>query len=235
MRPHSDQDILAEATRVAAAHGLIGMFGHLSYYPRHRGSRYLLSPGAGFQKDTCTGEDIRELAFDDEWAQGLPLEMYMHSEVHRLRPEVGALVHSHSPALTQLSALAEVPGDAMLLHASFWPDDVPVFQDPHLVVERPDAVRLIGQLAASPLILLRWHGAVIVGETIEEAVFRAIQAEANAEALLTALASGQPYVPLPGGAERRAIAESVITPRMLGLHSRYQSERLAPVSAEGGR
>ncbi|HEY1705754.1 MAG TPA: class II aldolase/adducin family protein, partial [Trebonia sp.] len=122
------------------------MFGHLSYYPRHRGSRYLLSPRAGFQKDTCTGEDICELAFDDEWAQGLPLEMYMHSEVHRLHPEVGALVHSHSPALTQLSALAEVPGDALLLHASFWPDEVPVFQRPHLVVERPDAVRLIGQL-----------------------------------------------------------------------------------------
>jgi HCOMODA/2-hydroxy-3-carboxy-muconic semialdehyde decarboxylase len=232
MSQHSDRDVLAEATRVAAAHDLIGMFGHLSYYPRHMGDHYLLSPGAGFRKDKCAGEDVYELAFDDEWVQGLPLEMYMHSEVHRLHPEVGALVHSHSPALTRLSALAEVPGDAMLLHASFWPDEVPVFQDTRLVVQRHDAVRLIGQLGASPLILMRWHGAVIVGETLEDAVFRAIQAEANAQALLAALASGQPYVPLPGGAERRKIAESVITPRMLGLHSRYQSGLLAPVRAE---
>jgi HCOMODA/2-hydroxy-3-carboxy-muconic semialdehyde decarboxylase len=222
-----DKDLLAEATRVAAAHGLIGMFGHLSYYPEHGGDRYLLSPGAGFQKQHCQGGDVYDLAFDDAWVQGLPLEIYMHSEVHRMHPEVGALVHSHSPALTQLSTLASVPGDAMLLHASFWPDEVPVFEDTHLVVERHDAVRLIEQLGESPLILMRWHGAVVVGATLEEAVFRSIQAEANAQVLLAALATGRPYVALPGGAEREQTAASVITPRMLGLHRNYQAAQLS--------
>jgi HCOMODA/2-hydroxy-3-carboxy-muconic semialdehyde decarboxylase len=235
MSTQEDKDLLAEATRVAAAHGLIGMFGHLSYYPEHAGDRYLLSPGAGFQKQTCTGGDVYDVAFDDKWVQGLPLEIYMHSEVHRMHPEVGALVHSHSPALTQLSTLAQVPGDAMLLHASFWPDEVPVFEDTHLVVERHDAARLIEQLGDSPLILLRWHGAVIVGSTLEEAVFRSIQAEANAQVLLTAMATGRPYIPLPGGIERHKTAEAVITPRMLGLHRNYQAAQLsspAPTSSQ---
>ncbi len=223
----TDKDLLAEATRVAAAHDLIGMFGHLSYYPEHAGDRYLLSPGAGFQKQKCTGDDVDDLAFDDEWVPGLPLEIYMHSEVHRMHPEVGALVHSHSPALTQLSTLAEVPGEALLLHASFWPDVVPVFEETHLVVERHDAVRLIEQLGDSPLIVMRWHGAVIVGATLEEAVFRSIQAEANARALLTAMSSGRPYVSLPAGDQRQKTAASVITPRMLGLHRTYQAAQLS--------
>lgn len=222
-----DKDLLAEATRVADAHGLIGMFGHLSYYPQPGDDRYLLSPGAGFQKQRCRGSDVYDLSFDDEWVQGLPLEIYMHSEVHRMHPEIGALVHSHSPALTQLSTLADVPGDAMLLHASFWPDEVPVFEDTHLVVERHDAVRLIEQLGESPLILMRWHGAVVVGATLEEAVFRSIQAEANAQALLAAMSTGQPYLSLPGGAERERTAAAVITPRMLGLHRNYQAAQLS--------
>ena len=223
----TDKDLLAEATRIAAAYDLIGMFGHLSYYPEHSGDRYLLSPGAGFQKQECTADDVEDLAFDDEWMPGLPLEIYMHSEVHRMHPEVGALVHSHSPALTQLSTLAEVPGDALLLHASFWPDVVPVFEEIHLVVERHDAVRLIELLGDSPLILMRWHGAVIVGATLEEAVFRSIQAEANAKALLTAMSSGRPYISLPAGIERQKTAELVITPRMLGLHYKYEAAQLS--------
>jgi ribulose-5-phosphate 4-epimerase/fuculose-1-phosphate aldolase len=222
----SDREHLAQATRITAAHELIGMFGHLSHFPDPSQDRYLLSPGAGFDKGTCSPADVFDLAFDDEWVQGLPLEIYMHSEVHRMRPEIRALVHTHSPALTQLSTLSDVPGDALLLHASFWPDVVPVFEDTGLVLGRPDAVRLIDQLADSPFILMRWHGAVVVGRTLEEAVFRAIFAEQNARLILDALGSGQPTVPLPGGRERRDIAEAVLTPRMLALHQKYEVSRL---------
>lgn len=221
-----DRERLAEATRVAAAHELIGMFGHLSHFPDPRQNRYLLSPGAGFRKNVCTAADVFDLAFDDEWVQGLPLEIYMHSEVHRMRPEIGALVHTHSPALTQLSTLKDVPGDALLLHASFWPDTVPVFDDTGLVLDRPDAVRLIELLGDSPFALMRWHGAVIVGRTVEEAVFRSIFAEQNARLILDALGSGQPTVRLPGGRERHDIADAVLTPRMLALHQKYEASRL---------
>lgn len=222
----SGREQLAEATRIAAAHELIGMFGHLSHFPDPSQDRYLLSPGAGFSKDLCSPADVFDLSFDDEWVQGLPLEIYMHSEVHRMRPEIGALVHTHSPALTQLSTLSDVPGDALLLHASFWPDTVPVFDDTGLVLGRPDAVRLIDQLGDSPFVLMRWHGAVIVGRTLEEAVFRAIFAEQNARLILDALGSGQATVRLPGGREREDIADAVLTPRMLALHQKYEASRL---------
>ncbi len=63
-----------------------------------------------------------ELGLDDEFEPGRPLELYMHSEVRRLKPQLKSLVHVHSPALVALSAMAEVPTQLLMLHASFWPE-----------------------------------------------------------------------------------------------------------------
>jgi ribulose-5-phosphate 4-epimerase/fuculose-1-phosphate aldolase len=99
---------LATATRILASHQLIGMFGHVSVLtddPR----RYLVCPGAGARKDRCRAADVFELDLDEEFEPGRPLELYMHAELHRLKPELKSLVHVHSPALVALSAMAEVP------------------------------------------------------------------------------------------------------------------------------
>jgi HCOMODA/2-hydroxy-3-carboxy-muconic semialdehyde decarboxylase len=213
---------LALATRVLADHDLIGMYGHVSVLPDPASGRYLLSPGAGFRKEACRAGDVIELGFDDVWRPGLPLELYMHSEMHRHHPEVRALVHTHAPALTELSLLAEVPGDALLLHATFWPDVVPVYELSQLVVEREHASELIELMGTESVALMRWHGAVVAGRSLSEAVFRSIYAEKNARLLLANLRAGGTAVGLPGGAERAGIADRIITDRMLGLHWSYE-------------
>jgi ribulose-5-phosphate 4-epimerase/fuculose-1-phosphate aldolase len=221
---------LALAARVLAAHGLIGMYGHVSALPDGAAGRYLLSPGAGFRKEACRGTDIIDLAFDDEFRAGLPLELYMHSEVHRHHREVGALVHTHAPALTELSSYAEVPGEALLVHATFWPDDVPIYDLAELVAEREQAVALTRLMAVSappgeplaPVTLLRWHGAMIVGATLPEALFRTIYAERNASLLLHGLRGQGRQLAVPE-AKKAAAARAIITDRMLGLHWAYEA------------
>jgi ribulose-5-phosphate 4-epimerase/fuculose-1-phosphate aldolase len=222
---------LALVTRVLAAHGLIGMYGHVSALADGPAGRYLLSPGAGFRKELCRAADVVELALDDEFRAGLPLELYMHSEVHRRHPEVGALVHTHAPALTELSSYADVPGQALLLHATFWPDEVPVYEPAELVVEREQAVGLTAVMAGgappgeplSPVTLLRWHGAMIAGATLSEALFRALYAERNAGLLLHGLRGQGRQLAVPGGAQQAATARAIITERMLGLHWAYEA------------
>jgi ribulose-5-phosphate 4-epimerase/fuculose-1-phosphate aldolase len=213
---------LALATRVLADHDMIGMYGHVSVLPDAGVDRYLLSPGAGFRKELCRADDVIELGFDDAFRPGLPLELYMHSEMHRRHPEVRALVHTHAPALTELSLLTEVPGDALLLHAAFWPDVVPVYELPQLVVEREHASELIDVMGVESVALMRWHGAVVAGRSLSEAVFRSIYAEKNARLLLTRMRAGDEAVSLPGGVERAQIADRIITDRMLGLHWSYE-------------
>lgn len=215
----TDTEELALATRVLADHDMIGMYGHVSVLPDPAEDRYLLSPGAGFRKELCRSEDVVGLSFDDVWRPGWPLELFMHSEVHRRRPEIRAVVHTHAPALTELSLLDRVPGDALLLHAAFWPDPVPVYEQPRLVVERARAEELAEVIDDASVTVLRWHGAVVTGRSLSEAVFRAIYAEKNARLLLD---RGDTAVALPRGAARGGIAEQIITERMLALHWDYE-------------
>ena len=216
------RDELATATRILARHGLIGMFGHVSVLTDDP-QRYLVCPGAGMRKDRCRGSDVIELDLDHEFEPGLPLELYMHSEVHRLKPDtVGSLIHVHSPALTALSAMDEVPSELLLLHAAFWPESMPVYEEPDLVRDRAAAQTLIGLLGDDALALLRWHGAVIVGATLREAVFRAILAETHAQQLLTALSHGRPLEPVPADIPRSELYPRMLPPRTHDLHWLYE-------------
>jgi ribulose-5-phosphate 4-epimerase/fuculose-1-phosphate aldolase len=210
---------LALASRILARHGLIGLAGHVSVYPGS-GSRYLICPGAGSRKDLVRAEDIFELDFADEWRPGLPLELYMHAAVHRLSPQVGSLVHVHSPALTRLGLLAEVPGDVLhFFMASFWPRRMPLYDVPDLVRSHADGVRMANILGDQAVILLPWHGACIAGASLELAVFRAVHAEQHAELLLGSLAHGRPLRPLPD----EAFAKHLTDDRLVGVHWSYEA------------
>jgi ribulose-5-phosphate 4-epimerase/fuculose-1-phosphate aldolase len=204
---------LAAGTRILARHGLIGMFGHVSVMTEDP-QRYLVCPGAGMRKDRCRATDVIDLDLDHEFEPGLPLELYMHSEAHRLKPDtIGSLIHVHSPALTTLSSMAEVPSELLMLHASFWPEAMPLYEETDLVRDRTAAVRMIELLGDEALLLLRWHGAVIVGSTLREAVFRAVLAEYHANQLLAALSHGRPLAPVPDDLSRRDLYARMLPSR----------------------
>jgi ribulose-5-phosphate 4-epimerase/fuculose-1-phosphate aldolase len=171
---------LAAATRILASHRLIGMFGHVSVLTEDP-QRYLVCPGAGARKDRCRSADVLELDLDHEFEPGLPLELYMHSEVHRLKPHIKSLIHVHSPALVALAAMAKVPTDLLMLYASFWPGAMPVWDEPDLVRDRAAAQRLIGILGDQAIALLRWHG---IGEEAPLGEVRVRASAAQAERLV---------------------------------------------------
>ncbi|MFF7333988.1 class II aldolase/adducin family protein [Streptomyces sp. NPDC008150] len=187
---------LATATRILARHGMIGMFGHVSLLTEDPG-QYLICPGAGRRKDRCRPEDVHELSLDAEFAPGLPLELYMHAAMHRAHPEIRSLVHVHSPNLTALAAMAEPPAELLMLHASFWPEHVPLWERPELVTDHAAGDELVRLTGDSAVALLRWHGAVVTGRTVREAVFRTVLAEYHAGVVLASLAHGRPLAPVP--------------------------------------
>lgn len=212
---------LASGTRILAHHNLIGMFGHVSVVTGDP-QRYLVCPGAGKRKDRCRPDEVVALDLDHEFEPGLPLELYMHSEAHRLNPSVGSLIHVHSPALVTLSAMREVPTDLLMMHASFWPNQMPIYDRADLVRERQDARDLIELLGDQALALLRWHGAVIVGATLREAVFRAILAEEHARQILAALAHGRELAPVPREIPRDELYARMLPPRTHDMHMEYE-------------
>ncbi len=164
-----------------------------------------------------------ELDLDHAFEPGLPLELYMHSEVHRLKPHIKSLIHVHSPALVALGAMAGVPTQLLMLHASSWPEVMPVWDEADLVRDRAAAQQLIGILGDEAIALLRWHGAVIVGRTLHEAAFRAILAEEHASQLVSALSHGRKLAPVPEGTDRGDLYGKVLSARTHDMHWDYAS------------
>ncbi|GAA1696614.1 hypothetical protein GCM10009808_12500 [Microbacterium sediminicola] len=196
------------------------MFGHVSLLTDDP-TRYLMCPGAGKRKDRCRPEDVLELGLDDEFEVGRPLEIYMHAAMHRARPQTRSLVHVHSPNLTALSAMAEPPTELLMVHAAFWPERIPLWDRPELITSHPVADEMVDLMGDSAIALLRWHGAVIVGSTIQEAVFRTVLAEYHAGLLLTSLAHGRPLAPVT--VDREALYTAMLPPATHLLNWRFES------------
>jgi HCOMODA/2-hydroxy-3-carboxy-muconic semialdehyde decarboxylase len=119
-------------------------------------------------------------------------------------------VHSHSPAVIPFG-VTSVPLRPVLHTASFlWPG-VPVWdiRDTTPVSDllvRNDVLgtALATALGDKPVVLMRGHGDVVVGRTVQTAVVRAIYTEVNARVLTAALGLGGSinYISAEEGAQR---------------------------------
>src|SRR5579885_3867846 len=100
---------LVAASRILARHGILDAWGHVSI--RHPGNpeRYLLSRARAAA--LVTADDILE--FDllsnpiDQRGHRVFLERFIHGEIYRARPDVNAVVHSHSPTMIPFSVTGE--------------------------------------------------------------------------------------------------------------------------------
>ena len=88
-------------------------------------------------------------------------------------------------------------------------------------------------LGDEALALLRWHGAIIVGRTLREAVFRAILAEQHAGQLLAAMSHGRPLAPVSDAIDRSELYGRMLPPRTHDMHWLYEGS-FAP-EAPGAR
>jgi ribulose-5-phosphate 4-epimerase/fuculose-1-phosphate aldolase len=182
-------DEIVSAGRILAAHGVLDAFGHVSLRHPMAPERFLMS--RSLAPALVTIDDILELSLDGEacnaQGRGLFLERFIHGEIYRARPDVAAIVHSHSPSVIPFG-LVDIPMRAMYHNAAFLAEGVPVFDigeefgaTDMLVGDRPKGSALARSLGSRPVVLMRGHGSVAVGPSLEAAVFRAIMTETNAK------------------------------------------------------
>src|ERR1700730_17040090 len=119
------------------------------------------------------------------------IEYPIHTEVMAARPDVGAVVHTHSPAACQFAAL-----DVPLLpldHAGslFCYPSIPRFALPGgLIKHRSLGCALAGALGDAVAILLPQHGIVTVGPDLPAAVMAAVLLDRGCRGPLTAVGAG---------------------------------------------
>lgn len=208
---------LAAASRILAAQGVVDGFGHVSMRHPSSPERYLMA--RALAPALVTPKDIIEYDLHSNPcnAAGRPsfLERFIHGEIYNARPEIMAVVHSHSPSVIPFG-LVDVPMRAMFHNAAFIAYGVPVFDIREkfgatdlLVSDRGKGAALTEIMGKQDVVLMRAHGSVACGPTLETAVFRAVYTEVNAriQHWTTALAEGAPIAAL--GLDEARLADAV--------------------------
>jgi ribulose-5-phosphate 4-epimerase/fuculose-1-phosphate aldolase len=192
-------DDLVVANHILFNEGVVDGFGHVSVRHDRMPERFLLA--RSMAPGLVTAADIMQFDADGEpidAAGRTPyLERFIHSEIYQLRPDVVAVVHSHSPAVIPFGVVARklLPVFHM---GSFLGAGVPVFEirevggaATDMLVRNPAlGAALARSLGNSAVGLLRGHGNVVVGGSIREVVFRAVYTEVNARLAAEALRLG---------------------------------------------
>lgn len=206
-------DLVVDANHVLVARGVLDAYGHVSL--RHPGDpgKYLLA--RNIAPALVTAADVQVYDLDSTTDDERPgyLERFIHGEIYRRRFDVNAVVHSHSASMVPFSISAR-PLQAVWHMAGFLGERVPVFEirdtagssSDLLIRSSPLGAGLAAVLGDGAVALMRGHGSVAVGDSIPQAVWRAVFAELNARAQATAVGLGE-FTPLTAE-EGKAAAES---------------------------
>lgn len=190
-------------------------YGHVSGRSADRGSMWIL--GHLHQKSIpitdVTTEHIIEVDIATGASEGAlepPGEVYIHSHIYRNRPDVNAVVHAHPEYPTALS-IAGQPVIPAHHHGALFDPSVPLMYDHRQIDHDEIAQEMVGILGDAPAIVLQAHGAVTVGETIEESVINMVTLDACARRQYMAAQVGIPQpIRIPADAERRVPRENVM-------------------------
>lgn len=179
---------LVYANHILYGQGVVDGFGHVSARSDKDPNRFLLS--RSMAPALVTSADILEFDLNgeplDAHGRGVFLERYIHAAIYRARPDVRAVVHSHSPAVIPFG-ITGTPLRPVYHVSAFLGAGAPIFEireaggaTDMLIRDNKLADALAKTLGERSVALMRGHGFVAVGNSVPQVVFRAIYTEVNA-------------------------------------------------------
>ena len=104
-------------------------------------------------------------------------EVYIHSEIFRVRPEVNAVIHTHPEYSVAVSATGRPVASYSQPGALFF-DNVGVYTDtPDLIRSKEMGAGVARAIGRKRVCFLKNHGVVVVGSSVADAVVGAIMLE----------------------------------------------------------
>ncbi len=179
---------LAVANHILSNEGVLDAFGHVSIRHPTDPGRYLISRHRA--PELVEPADILELTLDSQPVTPTNLRLYgecvIHGEIYKARPDVQAVCHHHAPEVMPY-AIAGVPlvpvfhlGAPIGPKVPIW-DSRDDFGNTALVLVKPEEGQSLAKaLGPHWVILMRRHGATVVGTSLRELVFRTVYSCRNA-------------------------------------------------------
>ncbi len=203
---------LAACYRLVHRYGMTDMiYNHIS--SRIPGTEHLLINAYGYLYDEIRASNLIKVDLDgnrlddteDPHGYGLnQAGIVIHTAVHRARPDVGCVIHTHTRAGMAVSAQAEGLLPLTQTAMRFY-DCLPAHDYEGPALDPDEQARLVADLGGNLAMLLRNHGLLAVGPSVPEAFNTMYWLEMACKAQIDALAGGR-ELHLPPEAVRRKTA-----------------------------
>jgi ribulose-5-phosphate 4-epimerase/fuculose-1-phosphate aldolase len=218
---------VAYANRILYDRGVLDAYGHVSARHDKNSKRFLLA--RNMAPALVTTADVLEHDLEGEpIVPGIRpyLERFLHAAIYRARPDVIAIVHSHSPSVIPFG----VTGTALrpIVHmGGFLGEGAPIFEireaggmTDMLISDNSLGDALARTMGSSPAAILRGHGSVVTGNSIMQAVWRAVFAEVNARLQIESMRLGPINFLMPEEAKKASDLNDSQMPRAWNLWKR---------------
>jgi ribulose-5-phosphate 4-epimerase/fuculose-1-phosphate aldolase len=190
---------LAAAYRLVAYYGWDDMvFTHLSARVPGADDHFLLNP-FGYLFNEVTASNLVKVDLDgnivlDNGHQVNAAGFTIHSAVHMGRKDAHAVMHLHTDSGVAVSSTTEgfLP---LNQHAMFVYHDVAYHDWEGIAVDLDERERLVADLGAKHLMVLRNHGTLAVGGSVASCFMRMYYLERACKIQVSALSSGSPNLP----------------------------------------
>ena len=206
--PPSDADIqalkekVAQATRMLAREGLLASSGHVSV--RIPGTYKVLIGPRDISRAILQAEHIVTVDLDSNKVAGErnpPRETEIHTGIYRARPNVMSVIHTH-PLHSVVFSITGKPIVPVVVRGAIFGKGVPVHDHVGHINSRELGDELASVLGDRQAVLMKMHGAVIVGPSVERAFVYSLYLEDNAEKQLLAEATSTVVSMTPAEIER---------------------------------
>ena len=200
---------VADSSHILFHEGLVDYHGHVS--ARIPGTSSILIKPVLRPHNQIAAKDIITVDMDEymsanqaQWSpdqqQGRvidapvpPRETMLHVAMYQARPDVASVVHTHQLIATSVG-VGNVPIKPLYNQAAPFGPETPIFPDPKLITTIEDGNAVAACLGNRTAALLRGHGVVVVGESIDHAVTNTIYLERTAIMTVIARLVGEPTV-----------------------------------------
>jgi ribulose-5-phosphate 4-epimerase/fuculose-1-phosphate aldolase len=184
------QEKLNKAWKFFFGRGFVDGFGHISARTSDP-DRILMTPH-DLTQDSRPDQFVEIDLDGNQFGRSakLPSELPIHTEVYKARPDVGAIAHFHCHYPTSFS-MSEHDLKPSYFLASIFHDGIPVHPDARLIKTEERGKAMVETLGDHRAILLRAHGIVVTGPSIEEMTAGVFIMEDNAKRTQIAASMGK--------------------------------------------
>ena len=186
------------ATRLLVMEGILDYSGHISVRVPGRDAFFIqagIDPRAELVPERLLLVDLDGNVLDGAPAKP-PVELPIHLEILKARPDVASVIHSHMElaiCFTMMEGVTLVP---MRARAVRWQSGIPTDPDPSHIKLPEQGRALAKTLGPHHAALMRAHGLVLVAESVPALLVDAVHFDENARALMQVLQAGRKPLPL---------------------------------------